>query len=149
MTRSNDVAQNGCAGNASGNWWIVLVVYHAFNLVPRVFRLPTRGSGRRVVFLRPLPLVGRRKTLGTRLPRLLIPMFPSSLSTDRTTGLETFWSWVCTGARTRCVSFGISQCESFKGHFVCRVGFLRVLQTSRDSSHLDDNSDKKTTNLPF
>ena len=32
------------------------------NLVPRVFRLPTRGSG-----VRPLPLVGRRKTLGTRL----------------------------------------------------------------------------------
>ena len=31
------------------------------NLVPRVFRLPTRGSGR------PILLVGRRKTLGTRL----------------------------------------------------------------------------------
>ena len=39
-----------------------------FNLVPRVFRLPTRGSGRRNLFLRPLSLVGRRKTLGTRLP---------------------------------------------------------------------------------
>ena len=34
---------------------------NGISLVPRIFRLPTRGSGR------PLPLVGRRKTPGTRL----------------------------------------------------------------------------------
>ena len=40
---------------------VTITLYCGPNLVPRVFRLPTRGSGRR------LPLVGRRKTLGTRL----------------------------------------------------------------------------------